>query len=77
MVELVVDLGGSKEVTVEKIIGLLCKDGKIQEARNLVKKAMAFELRPSNSVLYDITCGYSEKDFDDLVEFLCRNQVCT
>ncbi|KAM1372776.1 hypothetical protein ACFX2I_023551 [Malus domestica] len=52
--------GRFKEGTVEKIIGLLCKDGKIQEARNLVKKAMVFELRPSNSVLYDITCGYSE-----------------
>lgn len=51
MVELGVDLGGLKEGTVEKIIGLLCKDGKIQEARNLVKKTMAFELRPSNSVL--------------------------
>ncbi|KAM1460797.1 hypothetical protein TB1_044351 [Malus domestica] len=70
MVELGVDLRGLKEGTVEKIIGLLCRDGKIQEARNLVKKAMAFELRPSNSVLYEITCGYCEKkDFDDLLSF--------
>ncbi|CAL9014410.1 unnamed protein product [Prunus brigantina] len=70
MTEMGIDLRGVKKATIEDVIGLLCKDGKLLEARNLVKKAMAFELKPSNLVLYEIAYGYCEKkDFDDLLSF--------
>ncbi|XP_062009886.1 pentatricopeptide repeat-containing protein At5g15280, mitochondrial [Rosa rugosa] len=70
MAQMGFDLRDVKKATFEGVIRLLCRDGKIQEARNFVKKAMAFELMPSNLVLNEVAYGYCEKkDFDDLMSF--------
>ncbi|XP_058096388.1 pentatricopeptide repeat-containing protein At5g15280, mitochondrial [Magnolia sinica] len=55
----------------EFVIGILCKDQKIQEARNLLKQVMGFGIEPSCAVLNKIADGYCEKmDYDDLLNFL-------
>ncbi|XP_050381112.1 pentatricopeptide repeat-containing protein At5g15280, mitochondrial [Argentina anserina] len=70
MVEMGFDLRDVKKVTFEGVIRLLCRDGKIQEARDFVKKALAFRLKPNNLVLNEVAYGYCEKkDFDDLMSF--------
>nr|XP_011468658.1 PREDICTED: pentatricopeptide repeat-containing protein At5g15280-like [Fragaria vesca subsp. vesca] len=70
MVEMGFDLRDVKKATFEGVIRLLCRDGKIQEARDFVKEAMAFEIKPSNLVLNEVAYGYCEKkDFDDLMSF--------
>nr|XP_011467941.1 PREDICTED: pentatricopeptide repeat-containing protein At5g15280-like [Fragaria vesca subsp. vesca] len=70
MVEMGFDLIDVKKATFEGVIKLLCRDGKIQEARDFVKEAMAFEIKPSNLVLNEVAYGYCEKkDFDDLMSF--------
>ncbi|XP_030516647.2 LOW QUALITY PROTEIN: pentatricopeptide repeat-containing protein At5g15280, mitochondrial [Rhodamnia argentea] len=49
---------------------LLCEEGKIPEARNLVKKAAGCGYEPCSSVLFEIVCAYCEKrDFEDLLSF--------
>lgn len=70
MAEMGFDLRDVKKATFEGVIRLLCRDGKIQEARNLIKKGMAFDFKPSNLVLNEVAYGYCEKkDFDDLLSF--------
>ncbi|PRQ53536.1 putative pentatricopeptide [Rosa chinensis] len=70
MAEMGFDLRDVKKATFEGVIRLLGRDGKIQEARNFVMKAMAFKLKPSNLVLNEVAYGYCEKkDFDDLMSF--------
>ncbi|KAL3525917.1 hypothetical protein ACH5RR_014289 [Cinchona calisaya] len=55
----------------ENVLRLLCIDGRIQEARNLIKSVLAFGIEPSNAVLDAIVGGYCEKkDYDDILSFL-------
>ncbi|KAK6913277.1 Pentatricopeptide repeat [Dillenia turbinata] len=71
LVEMRFNLGEVEKATLKSVIGLLCKDGKIQEARNLLKKTMAFGLVPSNLIINEMASGYSEKkDFDDILILL-------
>ncbi|XP_077213446.1 pentatricopeptide repeat (PPR) superfamily protein isoform X2 [Tasmannia lanceolata] len=57
--------------TFESIIGILCKDVNVFEAKNLLKKVTQFGVKPSHTVLNDIADGYCEKkDFEDLMNFL-------
>ncbi|KAL6136496.1 hypothetical protein ACLB2K_061791 [Fragaria x ananassa] len=70
MVEMGFDLRDVKKATFEGVIRLLCRDGKIQEARDFVKGAVTFKIKPSNLVLNEVAYGYCEKkDFDDLMSF--------
>ena len=47
--------------------------GKIQEGRNLVKRAVVSGLEPSSLVINEIARGYCEKkDFDDLLSFFAE-----
>ncbi|KAK3413388.1 hypothetical protein EUGRSUZ_I01955 [Eucalyptus grandis] len=60
----------AQKVDFGAVVKLLCEEGKIQEARNLVKKATGCGYEPSSSVLYEIVCAYCEKkDFEDLLSF--------
>ncbi|GER37410.1 pentatricopeptide repeat-containing protein [Striga asiatica] len=55
----------------ENIIRLLCVDGKVQEARDLVRRTMSFGMKPSNLVVNAISSGYCDKkDYSDLLRFL-------
>lgn len=57
--------------SLEFIIGNLCRDGKIQEARNLLKEVTEFGVRASHIILDKIADGYCDKrDFEDLMNFL-------
>ncbi|KAF8408123.1 hypothetical protein HHK36_007266 [Tetracentron sinense] len=71
MVEVGFIWNNEENTTFEHVLRLLCRDGKIQEARNLVKKVVASGLEPSSIVLNTIANGYCEKkDFEDLLSFL-------
>ncbi|KAG5527575.1 hypothetical protein RHGRI_028474 [Rhododendron griersonianum] len=68
-----VEMGLSGEGTgiCENVIKLLCRDGKVKEARNLVRKVFAVGIKPSNLVIDEIASRYCEKkDYDDLLKFL-------
>ncbi|KAB1211080.1 hypothetical protein CJ030_MR6G018066 [Morella rubra] len=70
MVEMNVNLSDLEKVSFENVIRLLCRDGKIQEGRNLVKKALVTVSEPTSSVINEIAYGYCEKkDFEDLLSF--------
>ena len=47
MLEMNVNLSGAEKASLENVIRLLCRDGKIQEGRNIVKRAMVSSLEPS------------------------------
>lgn len=56
---------------LEFIIGNLCRNGQVQDARYLLKKVMYSGIEPTHVILNDIANGYCEKkDFDDLFNFL-------
>ncbi|KAL6135600.1 hypothetical protein ACLB2K_067827 [Fragaria x ananassa] len=75
MVEMGFDLRDVK-ATFEGVIRLLCRDGKIQEARDFVKEAMAFEIKPSNLVLNEDAYGYCEKkDLNRNGVFICLSRT--
>lgn len=60
----------AQKVDFGAAIKLLCEEGKIREARNLVKKAAGCGYEPCSSVLFEIVCAYCEKkDFEDLLSF--------
>ncbi|KAL7094722.1 hypothetical protein ACP275_11G121500 [Erythranthe tilingii] len=60
----------------ESVVRLLCIDGKVQEARNLVKEFLNCGIRPSDLVVNAISCGYcNKKDYDDLLRFLAEVKV--
>ncbi|KAL8529501.1 hypothetical protein ACS0TY_006798 [Phlomoides rotata] len=63
--------GSVDEMSIhENVIRVLCLDGKMKEARALVKKVMHFGIRPSNLVINAVVCGYcAKKDYDDLLSF--------
>lgn len=70
MVDMGIDLSSMGKGTFDKVITLLCADGKVLEARNLVKKIVVFGFKPSSSSLNEIAYGYCDKrDFDDLLSF--------
>ncbi|KAF2313605.1 hypothetical protein GH714_012363 [Hevea brasiliensis] len=55
---------------IRKVFRLLCGDGMVQEARNLMKKVMALGFEPSSLIIDDIAFCYCEKnDFEDLASF--------
>ncbi|PWA50142.1 hypothetical protein CTI12_AA475910 [Artemisia annua] len=52
----------------EKVVRVLCRGGKVQDARNLIKRTFACGLQPTSLVLDAIASGYCEKkDYDDLL----------
>ncbi|XP_027341048.1 pentatricopeptide repeat-containing protein At5g15280, mitochondrial [Abrus precatorius] len=70
MVELGAPLSGDGIRVLEKVMVLLCVDGKVQEARNLVKKVLPLNSEVSGLVFDEIAFGYCEKkDFKDLLSF--------
>ncbi|KAK7387103.1 hypothetical protein VNO78_27613 [Psophocarpus tetragonolobus] len=70
LVALRVPLNGDEMRALEKVMVLLCIDGKIQEARNLVKKVLVLNSEVSSLVFDEIAFGYCDrKDFKDLVSF--------
>ncbi|KAL5807804.1 hypothetical protein ACOSQ3_028495 [Xanthoceras sorbifolium] len=63
-------LSSVDKARVESVVRLLCREGKIQESRNLVRKVRAYGLKPSGLTINEIACGYCEKkDFEDLLSF--------
>ncbi|XP_022774513.1 pentatricopeptide repeat-containing protein At5g15280, mitochondrial [Durio zibethinus] len=70
MVEMDVCLSDEEMPVFENVIRLLCEDGRIQEARYLLKKIL-LGFKPSSLVINEIACAYCEKkDFEDLLRFL-------
>ncbi|XWS40899.1 hypothetical protein CRYUN_Cryun17cG0035700 [Craigia yunnanensis] len=70
MVEMDVSLSDEEMPFFEDVIRLLCEDGRIQEARNLLKKVL-LGYKPSSLVINEIACAYcGKKDFEDLLRFL-------
>uniref|UniRef100_A0A164VWQ1 Pentacotripeptide-repeat region of PRORP domain-containing protein n=3 Tax=Daucus carota subsp. sativus TaxID=79200 RepID=A0A164VWQ1_DAUCS len=72
----------------QKLIQMLCIEGKVQEARDLVKKIATDGLKPNALVLNAISSVYCDKkDYDDLLSFFaeidcapnvyCGNMVIT
>ncbi|KAI3462924.1 hypothetical protein Pfo_019587 [Paulownia fortunei] len=60
----------------ENVIRLLCIDGKVQEARDLVKRVMNYGIKPSNLVINAISCGYCDKkDYSDLLSFFTEVRI--
>ncbi|XP_010258297.1 PREDICTED: pentatricopeptide repeat-containing protein At5g15280 [Nelumbo nucifera] len=75
MIEAGFGLGTAEQATFELVVRLLCKDKKIQEARNLVKKVTTTGLYPSQCVVNAIANGYcGKKDFEDLLSFLSERK---
>ncbi|CAL0310892.1 unnamed protein product [Lupinus luteus] len=70
MVGLGAPLSSAEMKTLENVMILLCCNGKIQEARSLVKKVLPFNSEVSSLVFDQIVFGYCEKkDFKDLLTF--------
>ncbi|KAL6507347.1 hypothetical protein OROGR_023542 [Orobanche gracilis] len=60
----------------DNVIRLLCVGGKIQEARDLVKKIMSFGIKPSDLVIRGISSGYChKKDYNDLLSLFTEAKV--
>lgn len=71
-------MGGSvQEAGVhDNVIRLLCIDGKVQEARDLVKEVMNYGIRPSDLVINAISSGYCNKmDYVDLLSFFAEVRI--
>ncbi|KAK4710475.1 hypothetical protein R3W88_004988 [Solanum pinnatisectum] len=69
-----IDIGFGRNVSergiYEGVIRLLCADAKVQDARNMVKKVLAFGIEPNYLILDSIASGYCNKrDYDDLLSF--------
>ncbi|KAK7305149.1 hypothetical protein VNO77_43049 [Canavalia gladiata] len=70
LVDLGAPLSGDEINVLEKVMVLLCVDGKVLEARNLVKKVLSLSSEVSSLVFDEIAFGYCEKrDFKDLLSF--------
>uniref|UniRef100_A0A7N2N7I3 Pentatricopeptide repeat-containing protein n=1 Tax=Quercus lobata TaxID=97700 RepID=A0A7N2N7I3_QUELO len=73
MLEMNVNFSGAEKASLENVIRLLCRDGKIEEGRNLVKRAVVSSLEPSSLVINEIARGYcKKKDFEDLLSFFAE-----
>ncbi|KAK4426209.1 Pentatricopeptide repeat-containing protein, mitochondrial [Sesamum alatum] len=60
----------------ENVIRLLCMDGKVQEARDIVRKVMNYGIKPSKLVVNAISCGYCDKkDYSDLLSFFAEVRI--
>ncbi|KAL0431725.1 UNVERIFIED_CONTAM: Pentatricopeptide repeat-containing protein, mitochondrial [Sesamum radiatum] len=70
-------MGGVAESGIhENVIRLLCTDGKVQEARDLVRKVMKHGIKPSSLVVNAISCGYCDKkDYSDLLSFFAEVRI--
>ncbi|KAJ8775351.1 hypothetical protein K2173_020355 [Erythroxylum novogranatense] len=82
MLEMGMGFNNEDMTSFQVVVRLLCRDGMIQEARNLVKKLMALGLQPSSIVVNEIAFGYCEKkDFEDslsiFVDMNCSPNVFT
>ncbi|CAH9067802.1 unnamed protein product [Cuscuta europaea] len=52
------------------VVRMLCLEGKVQDARNLVKKVLAHGFKPTDIVLSSMVNAYCEKkDYDDILSF--------
>ncbi|CAH1437612.1 unnamed protein product [Lactuca virosa] len=61
------EIGISEKDTYENVIQALCRDGKVQESRNLIKNAFVYGIKPTSVVLDAIASGYcKKKDYYDL-----------
>ncbi|XP_057980204.1 pentatricopeptide repeat-containing protein At5g15280, mitochondrial [Malania oleifera] len=70
MLERDFELTNAEMATFESVIKLLCRNGRIQEARTVTKKVLHLGLEPSGVVLNEIANGYCRKnDFEDLLSF--------
>ncbi|CAI8596628.1 unnamed protein product [Vicia faba] len=71
LVELGESLCGDQMRNVEDVMVLLCIDGKIQQARSLIRKVLCLKNYEVSSLVFDeIAFGYCEKkDFKDLISF--------
>ncbi|KAI3907665.1 hypothetical protein MKW98_016309 [Papaver atlanticum] len=75
MVDVGIGPNDAWKCTIEVIVKSLCKEGKIQKARNLVKKVISSGFEPSYEVVNSIANGYCEKkDFKDLLNFLSEQK---
>ncbi|KAL9680194.1 hypothetical protein QQ045_018072 [Rhodiola kirilowii] len=64
--ELGVKLNDAENGTFNNVTRLVCREGKIQDARNVVKKGMALGLEPIGAILNEIVSEYCEKaNFED------------
>ncbi|KAM3760501.1 hypothetical protein ACB098_01G198500 [Castanea mollissima] len=72
MLEKNVNLSGAEKASFENVIRLLCRDRKIQEGRNLAKRAVGSSLEPISLVINEIAHGNCEKDFEDLLSFFAE-----
>ncbi|KAG8366813.1 hypothetical protein BUALT_Bualt16G0006800 [Buddleja alternifolia] len=60
----------------EDVVRLLCMDGRVQEARDLVKKVVDYGVKPSTLIIDAITRGYCEKkDYNDLLSFFAEIRI--
>lgn len=65
------EIGIAIKDVYENVIQALCRDGKVQESRNLIKKTFVSGIKPTSIVLDAIASGYCEKkDYDDLMSLL-------
>ncbi|XP_076891600.1 pentatricopeptide repeat-containing protein At5g15280, mitochondrial-like [Bidens hawaiensis] len=63
-----VDKGMVETDVYVKVIRGLCRDGKVLESRNLVKKTYGYGIKPNSLILDAVASGYCEKkDYGDLL----------
>ncbi|KAK9116689.1 hypothetical protein Sjap_015636 [Stephania japonica] len=71
MIEVGFGLSNVENSSYERLIELLCKEGKVLQARRLVKNRSDSGIEPSCAVVNAIADGYCEKkDFEDILLFL-------
>ncbi|KAK9741088.1 hypothetical protein RND81_03G080700 [Saponaria officinalis] len=64
------EFGDDETRNLETLIGFLCFNGKITEARKVLKKIVATGWKPSRVVLSEVANVYCEKrDFEDVLNF--------
>ncbi|KAI3748017.1 hypothetical protein L6452_10827 [Arctium lappa] len=68
MLEMGLKMGVAETGVYKDVVKVLCRVGKVQESRNLIKKAFVYGIKPTSLVLGAITSGYCEKkDYGDLL----------
>ncbi|CAN1845007.1 Pentatricopeptide repeat-containing protein At5g15280, mitochondrial [Linum perenne] len=73
MLKIGIRLNNGMNASMENVGRLLCMNGMIQQARRLVKKAMALGFEPSSLLLDEIACGYCAKyDYEDALKFFAE-----
>ncbi|KAL2898606.1 hypothetical protein RDABS01_040388 [Bienertia sinuspersici] len=70
VIEVGFEFGDVDAKNLKSLIGFLCSDGKIREARKLLKNIVASGSKPSALILSEVAFAYCEKkDFEDLLSF--------